>query len=120
MLGTDDPRVNQAVLDGMLQNVRNILPDLGDGFQQICGPFSPRPGYGVEDGIGFTDETAGLVSRHLRRHDIRVAWLVLADEQMHSLIIAGTDHGLQRGLRAAKKAAHQIRGRLEIRLTPRP
>jgi hypothetical protein len=73
----------------------------------MAGAFSARAGHGEEDAIAFTHASAELVFQYLKHHAVRCVWVTLSagQDQIHSLILAGDDRGIERGLRAAKKIA---------------
>jgi hypothetical protein len=111
------PEITPHVLSGLLTNVRIMVARLGPlSFMQLAGPFSPRPGYGAEDAIPFTETTAKIVFDHLVINDVKCSWFKISadNEVCHSLVFAADDRGLRRGKTVALKAAHRFRGRFEM------
>jgi hypothetical protein len=114
---TDEPTLNQSVLENLLYNVRVMLSELAPGqFVQLRGLFSPRVGRGDNDAISFTDDTARRTYDYLHLH-VPCIWVsVVADGAVaHSLLLAPDRQGLEKGIRAAKKIARQSRSRLLIK-----
>lgn len=114
------PVITDVVLEGLLCNARNVLGGLlPHEFVQLLGAFSPRVGHSPNDGIPFDAQTAERVWRHLRSHTLLCLWIVITadNHSTHSLILANTSRGLERGLTAARKVARKIRGRLIVKDT---
>lgn len=117
--GAIDPAViDDTMLDDLLHNARRVVSALRSGeFVQLLGAFGPRAGYPADDGIPFDADSVAIVFQYFQDHDIPCLWLaVTADySTTHSIVLAQDARGLNRGLRAARKAVRQIRARLEVR-----
>lgn len=115
-LTTEDTRVNEAALAGLLHNLRLRMADLeAHEFQQILGAFSGPIG-DAEDGIPFTAETSVLAHRYLREHGILCIHIAVTHNGVtdHSLVAAPNGTGIERCLRQARKLAQRHRARLHV------
>lgn len=116
VLTTEDDTVNEAVLIGLLHNLRVIMADMEpDQFQQVLGPLSGPIG-DEDDGVPFTAETAALAHRYLREHGILCVHVALTanGKTEHSLVAAFNSTGIGRCLRQARRFAQRHRARLHV------
>jgi hypothetical protein len=117
MLATSDFSVNETTLAGLLHNVQLRLSAIDPKqFQQITGLFGPRSGENWDQGIPFTDQDCRLCQRYLLDHSILCARTSLSANGVteHSLVVAPTLRGIERGLRQARKLAMRGRARLAV------
>jgi hypothetical protein len=113
MLATTSTVIDDSQLAGLLTNVRVRMRDLGlDEFQQLLGPFSPRPGHGPQDGISFTEDTCRLTHHYLLKHNIFCIRIVIItrDDPMWSLIVGHRLDTLERCIKKLQDHAKRHRG----------
>lgn len=114
---TTETTFDETALPKFLQNAQLRLFEMQPHeFQQVAGLLSPRPGYGDEDGVPFTEDTCWRTHRYLIEHGIISALIEFTANRrtMFSLMLSPTRQGVERGLRVAHKAARQHRAIVKI------